>query len=70
MPNFIVRVREVHVSYRKVTADSPEEALHDGGGGEEILCEYSHTLPQDTWDVEDTDGNIVFDPRKNRPAQW
>jgi len=65
MPKFIVRVREVHVSHRKVEAETACAAFNkcvkgdDDDGVEEILCEYSHTLNSDMWDVEDVDGNIV-----------
>jgi hypothetical protein len=49
-----VLIREVHVSHRLVEAASPEEAKENAGDGEEIFCEYSHTLPRDTWTVEQT----------------
>lgn len=63
MAKYIVRVREVHISYREVVAESPEHALQavQENNGEETLCEYSHNLPVDTWDVEDAEGNIVED---------
>lgn len=61
MPQFIVNIREVHVSAREVEADSVEHALEliRAGEGDEVSCEYSHTLSEDTWSVEDADGNEV-----------
>lgn len=67
MPKFIVRIREVHISYREVEADSVEEAIEEAGGATELMVEYSHTLNTDHWDVEDEDGNIVRDQYPNRP---
>lgn len=60
---YYVHIREVHVSTREVEADSPEEALEKvkDGDGEETMCEYSHTLDDETWTVEDAEGNIVRD---------
>jgi hypothetical protein len=56
MPFYLVEVREVHISLRRVWAENEAEALHDGAGGEELTLEYSHTLDQDTFTVElDTD---------------
>ena len=54
MPKFVVNIREVHVSSREIEAESAEEALRlvKDGEGEEILCEYSHTLDEDTWTVD------------------
>jgi len=51
---YIVLIREVHVSHRLVEANSPEEAKENAGDGMEVFCEYSHTLSQDTWTVEQT----------------
>ena len=61
MSKFYVQIREVHVSTRLVEADTIEDALHDAGGAEEVICEYSHTLGQETWSVEDENGNTVRD---------
>ncbi len=56
MPKFHVHIREVHVSTREIEAESAEEALRiivDGEeDGEEVMCEYSHTLDPDTWTLE------------------
>lgn len=48
MPRFEVGLREVHVSTRVVEAETAEEALNLvlGGEGEEVSCEYSHTLDE------------------------
>jgi len=42
----MVGVREVHVSTREVEAKNAEEAKRKvlDGAGEEVLCEYSHTM--------------------------
>lgn len=60
MPFFIVTVREVHTQMIKVDAQSSQEALAKvaAGQGEYIdgTLEYGHTLPPDTWTVEQTEG--------------
>ncbi|MHA2064854.1 MAG: hypothetical protein ACXABY_10810 [Candidatus Thorarchaeota archaeon] len=56
MPNFLVGIREVHVSTRLIEAEDKEEALlkaRRGDDGVEIMCEYSHTLDFGTWTVEE-----------------
>lgn len=65
MARYIVEVREVHVSHRVIesatnTLDAIE--LVQGGEGEEIYCEYSHTLRSDTWRVYevDTENNEII----------
>jgi PP-loop superfamily ATP-utilizing enzyme len=65
MPKYTVRVREVHVAYHEIEADNPETAMNkvQGGDGELVNTEYSHTLDSDTWDVEDEKGDIVGDQR-------
>lgn len=62
MKYYIVMVREVHVSHRRIGIPeelaSPEAAIREvaRGDGDETYCEYSHTLDPDTWTVEeDTD---------------
>lgn len=65
MPKFTVRIREVHVSHREVEAETVEEAIELAGGAEESFLEYSHTLGEDHWDVQDEDGNIVRDQYEN-----
>lgn len=67
MAKYIVRIREVHISYREVEADSVEEAIAEAGGATETMLEYSHTLDTDHWDVEDEHGNIVRRHIPNRP---
>jgi predicted transcriptional regulator YheO len=54
MTIYRVGVREVHVSTREIDAESPEEALDkvQEDEGEEVMCEYSHTLDRDVWTVE------------------
>ena len=51
---FIVSVREVHVSHREVQAKTAEDAMDkvQDGDGEEVFMEYSHMLDSDTWTVE------------------
>lgn len=51
---FFVLVREVHVSYMLVEADTKESALAKvaDGEGERRMMEYSHTLDKETWTVE------------------
>ena len=55
MPKFHVNVREVHVSTHEVEAESAEEAIRKvkDQDAEEVVCEYSHTLGEDTWTVEE-----------------
>ena len=64
---YYVQVREVHVSTREIVADSPEDALEKvkDGEGDEITCEYSHTLDDDTWSIDDAEGNVVRDQYPN-----
>lgn len=52
MAKFIVGIREVHVSYREVEAESPEAAVEEAGGATEVMIEYSHTLDPELWSVE------------------
>lgn len=61
MSKFNVLVREVHVSIMEVEAETYEEAINNASSGEELICEYSHTLHTDTWSVEDEEGNCVRD---------
>ena len=51
---FLVGVREVHVSTREVDAENAIEAVRKirEGAGEEVMCEYSHTLDESLWTVE------------------
>lgn len=51
MPIYEVPVSEVHRSYRRIVADSPEEAKAKvvEGEGDETFMEYSHTLDPDVW---------------------
>lgn len=59
---YIVGIREVHVSYRRVVADSVESAKDEAAGnGEEISLEYSHTLDSDLWSVEEDTDNAGCD---------
>lgn len=53
---YLVGVREVHVSFREVTASSESEAVQKvkDMDDEEVYCEYSHTLDEDTWSVEES----------------
>jgi len=59
MTKYIVGIREVHVSYREVEANSIEEALEIAPGslGDDERLEYSHTLDTDTWSVEEEKEN-------------
>ena len=63
MPRYTVRVREVHVAYFEIDANTPDDAVQAvvDGGGELVNTEYSHTLDRNVWDVEDEKGNIVKD---------
>ena len=52
---YIVGIREVHVSSRKVLADNPDHAkeLAVDNLATEIMLEFSHALDTDTWTVEE-----------------
>ena len=52
---YIVKIREVHISYLEIEAESHEEAISlvADGEGEQLLQEYSHTLDPDEWSVEE-----------------
>jgi hypothetical protein len=54
---FNVVIMEVHASTRAVQAATAEEALakivNGVEDGDELACEYSHTLDADTWTVEE-----------------
>jgi hypothetical protein len=53
---FLVLVREVHVSVRKVEATSADEAVDKvRRDGDWMYVEYSHTLDPATWTVEEVD---------------
>ena len=55
MKKFVVLVREVHVSHMVVEATTDEQAKMKvkEGLGEERMCEYSHTLEDSLWSVEE-----------------
>lgn len=53
---YLVGIREVHVSWRKISASSKEEAIKlvgDDVDNEEVYMEYSHTLDEEYWTVEE-----------------
>ena len=52
---YIVGIREVHVSSRKVLADNPEDAKEIAAEdlNTEVMVEFSHALGKDTWTVEE-----------------
>lgn len=54
---FLVLMREVHVSYRKVEASTYEEAIKKAANleGDLVHTEYSHTMPTEHWTVESAD---------------
>ena len=49
---FLVGIREVSISTRLVEAENEEDAKKIAGDAPEIMCEYSHSLGEDTWSVE------------------
>jgi hypothetical protein len=53
-----VLVREIHISHRKIDADSPQEAIDKvgDGGGVEVQCQYSDVCDVNEWTVEDPNG--------------
>lgn len=65
MPKYTVLVREVHVSHMEIEAENPEDAVDKvyNGDGNEVLCEYSHTLDSNEWTVDDASGKTVLEPR-------
>ena len=66
MPWFMVGIREVHESLRLVEANNEEDAVERADAeGEEVTCEYSHTLEKDLWTVEPADPP----PRANAKEQ-
>jgi len=55
---YLVGAREVHISYIEIEAESPEAAIAKRkelglDAGFEYDLEYSHTLPEDTWTVNE-----------------
>lgn len=50
---YLVLIREVVISHREVFADSKEQAIERAPDADEEYSEYSHTLDQDTWTVEE-----------------
>ena len=64
MPEYIVKVREVHVMDVVIEADSKEEAIAavtDGDGEyQDDSLEYSHTLEAEDWTVEGPFGTCKF----------
>lgn len=67
MKKYAVLVREVWIQVYHIEAESPEKAIKQVVDGNvdpsEGLIEYSHTLPLDTWTVEE-EGKIN-EQRKN-----
>ena len=56
MKEYRVYVHEVWVQPKIVFADNPEDAIikaENGGEFVENALEYSHSLPTDTWTVEE-----------------
>lgn len=58
---YVIHIREVHVATHEVEAYNIEEALKQVNQGltEVVSVEYSHRLPEDTWVVEDAEGNVL-----------
>ena len=57
---YIVGVKEIHISHRRVAADSIEEAIEEAAGeGEEIDLIYCMTMDSETWDVYEVDENDI-----------
>ena len=59
MKTYLVGVREVHVAYMEVRANTSAEALDMVRNGEgdwttAISMDYSHTLDPETWTVEES----------------
>ena len=54
MATYYIGIREVHVSTVTVEADSEEKALDIAaeGEGEEVMCEYAHTMDREYFTVE------------------
>ena len=53
MPWFMVGIREVHESLRLVEGNNEEDAIERADDeGEEVTCEYSHTLDKGLRTVE------------------
>lgn len=53
-----VLVREVHISHREVEVDenaTEEEIIRAGLGGDELFCEYSHTMDEFNHTIEDVE---------------
>lgn len=50
---YLVGVREVHISTRKVWAKDENEAKLKAGQAEEIMLEYSYSLDQEFWSIEE-----------------
>lgn len=57
MPDYIVKVHEVHIEEVRITANSMEEAKVkvNEDEGEGIVCNYSYTLDPDVWEVEEAE---------------
>lgn len=55
MSQFIVEVREVHISHRQIEAEDQDSAvsLVEQGEGEEVYLEYSDTKDKSTWSVRE-----------------
>lgn len=54
IPKYLVGVREVHISYREIEANSPEEAIKKADDVvTEVFREYSHDLSEELWTVEE-----------------
>jgi hypothetical protein len=61
MKTYLVGVREVHVSYMEVKANTPTDAFDmiRNGEGDEVSMDYSHTLDPETWTVEESPGVTI-----------
>ena len=60
MPEFLVEVREVHVSIMKIEASDRDEAVLRAHEGSELSCEYSRTLEPETWAVAEAGSDKTY----------
>lgn len=50
---YIVKVEEVHISHMLIEADTEEQALEHWTEGDELRCEYHHTVDDFNREVEE-----------------
>jgi len=53
MKKFIVKIPEIHISFREVEAFDEQEAMEVANEYEEFALDYTYQLGEEEWEVEE-----------------